>query len=124
MVRPGSAWMLAAALAIAALTPSAQAADPKKKAKVTITNLSDWQLDHLYLSPAEETEWGPDQLAEEVIAKGDKFILTDIPCNTWDIKVVDEEGDECIIENVDLCNETAEWKITSKELLACQEKSQ
>jgi hypothetical protein len=123
MVRPGSAWMLAAALALAAHTP-AQAADPKKKAKVTITNLSDWQLDHLYLSPAEETEWGPDQLAEEVIAKGDKFILTDIPCNTWDIKVVDEDGDECVIEAVDLCNETAEWKITSKDLLACQEKSQ
>ena len=115
------ALALGAILAIAGAFPTAQAAD--KKAKVTIINQSDWQLDHFFMSPADKTDWGADQLGDDVISKGERFTLTDIPCNSWDIKVVDEDGDECVIEAVDLCNETAEWKITSKELLACQAES-
>ena len=116
------ALALGASLAIASAFPTAQAADAK--AKVTIVNQSDWQLDHFFMSPADKTDWGADQLGDDVISKGEKFTLTDIPCNSWDIKVVDEDGDECVIEAVDLCNEAAEWKITSKELLACQAESE
>jgi hypothetical protein len=116
--------MLGAILALLGAFSAAQAAPAADKhAKVTIINLSDWQLDHFYMSPADTTDWGADQLGDDVIGKGEKFTLTDIPCNSWDIKVVDEDGDECVIESVDLCKETAEWKITSKELLACQAKS-
>jgi hypothetical protein len=109
---------LGAILGIAGALATAQAAD--KKSKVTVINQSDWQIDHFFMSPADTTDWGPDQLGDDVISKGEKFTLTDIPCNKWDIKVVDEDGDECVIESVDLCSEAAEWKITSKELLACQ----
>ena len=116
------ALAVGALLAVAGALPTTHAAD--KKSKVTVINQSDWQLDHFFMSPADKTEWGPDQLGEAVIKKGEKFTLTDIPCNSWDIKLVDEDGDECIVESVDLCKDNAEWHITSKELLACQAKSQ
>ena len=111
---------LGALLGIAGSFPAVDAAN---KSQVTVINQSDWQLDHFYMSPADTTDWGEDQLGDDVIGKGEKFTLTDIPCNKWDIKVVDEDGDECVIESVDLCSDTAEWKITSKELLACQAQS-
>ena len=41
----------------------------------------------------------------DVLAKGDSITLTHIECDTYDIKVVDEDGDECVIEEVDLCRD-------------------
>ena len=91
-----------------------------KKATVKIINQSKWEIHHVFLSSVEDEEWGPDQLGEEVLAKGDSFTITDIPCDLYDVKVVDEDGDECIIEQVDLCGDDSYWKITDKDLLECE----
>jgi hypothetical protein len=91
-----------------------------KKATVKIINQSKWEIHHIYLSPTDEDEWGPDQLGEEVLAKGDSLTLTGIECDTYDVKVVDEDGDECVIKEVDLCKDNTYWKITDDELLDCE----
>ena len=91
-----------------------------KHATVKVINQSKWEIHHLFLSSSTDDEWGEDQLGEEVLAKGDSITLTDIDCDTYDIKVVDEDGDECIIEEVDLCRDNSYWKITDKDLLACE----
>jgi hypothetical protein len=91
-----------------------------KKATVKVINQSKWEIHHLFVSAASEEEWGPDQLEDEILTKGDSFTITDIPCNKYDIKVVDEDGDECIIEAVDLCRDNSFWKITDKDLLECE----
>ena len=91
-----------------------------KNATVKIINQSKWEIHHLFLSSSTEEEWGPDQLEDEILTKGDSITLTSIPCDEYDIKVVDEDGDECIIEVVELCNEDAFWKITDKDLLECE----
>ena len=91
-----------------------------KKATVKVINQSKWEIHHLFISPAAEEEWGPDQLGEEVLTKGQSFTITNIPCNEYDVKVVDEDGDECIIEAVDLCRDNSYWKITDKDLLECE----
>lgn len=94
-----------------------------KHSKVTVVNESDWRLDQFFMSPADQDDWGADQLGDAVIATGQRFTLSDVPCDTWDLKVVDEDGDECVVEAVDLCRDNAVWKLTSKALLACQEES-
>ncbi|HEY0140560.1 MAG TPA: hypothetical protein VGF48_06675 [Thermoanaerobaculia bacterium] len=104
-----------AALLLCAATP-AFAAD----ATVKVINQSKWEIHHLYLSSSEEDTWGPDQLEDEVLAKGDSLTLSGIPCDDYDIKVVDEDGDECIIEAVSLCKDNSYWKITDKDLLECE----
>ena len=91
-----------------------------KKATVKVINQSKWEIHHLYVSPASEEDWGPDQLEDEILTKGDSFTITGIPCDSYDIKVVDEDGDECIIEAVDLCRDNSYWKITDKDLLECE----
>ena len=90
------------------------------KANVRVTNKSDYTIHHLFLSPVEEEQWGADQLRDNVIETDGSFTITGIPCDEYDVKVVDEDGDECIIEEVDLCNQNAYWKITDEDLLACE----
>ena len=91
-----------------------------KKATVKIINQSKWEIHHIFLSSSEDEEWGPDQLEDDILAKGDSLTLTDIECNDYDIRVVDEDGDECVIEQVDLCGDHSYWKITDKDLLECE----
>ena len=108
---------LAALLLLACALPSLAA---PSKATVKIINQSKWEIHHVYLSPVDDENWGPDQLEDEVLAKGESLTLTGIPCDLYDVKVVDEDGDECVIEQVDLCNDHSYWKITDKDLLECE----
>ncbi len=91
-----------------------------KHATVKIINQSKWELHHIYLSPSGDDNWGPDQLEDQVLAKGESLTLTNISCDQYDVKVVDEDGDECVIEQADLCGDNSYWKITDKELLDCE----
>ena len=117
-------WGLAIVVVIVlgAALPSARAGS--KSAAVKIENRSDWTIEEIYLSPTDEQEWGPDQLGDEVIKPGGTFTLSKIPCDTWDVKLVDEDRDECIVTDVDLCGANDKWVITSKDLLKCQHHSQ
>jgi hypothetical protein len=104
------------AVAVCALTVPMYA----KKATVKIINQSKWEIHQIFLSSSDDQEWGPDQLEDEVLAKGESLTLTDIDCDIYDIQVVDEDGDECVIEQVDLCGDNSYWKITDKDLLECE----
>lgn len=109
------------AVVVAVCLAWVSSAEAGKKASVKIVNKSKWDIHHLYMSPADEKDWGPDQLGKNVIsAGGGTFTLSDIPCDTWDVKVVDEDDDECVIEDADVCKDQYEWKITNDELLKCQ----
>ena len=90
-----------------------------KNASVKVINQSKFAIHELYLSPHEQDQWGPDQLQDEVIEVGATFTLHSIPCGDYDIKVVDEDGDECVVEDVTLCDDHF-WKITNKDLLNCE----
>jgi hypothetical protein len=113
-----------ALVSLASLTYSAPAQAAGKKAAVKIVNKSDWEIHHFYLSSTEDDEWGPDQLGEDVVGTDDAFTLKSIPCNSYDVKLVDEDGDECVVEDVDICGGAEKWTITNKILLGCQAASE
>jgi hypothetical protein len=96
------------------------AAKAKTSATIKVINQSKWEIHHLYLSSTSEEKWGPDQLGDETIGTGESFKLTHIECDDYDIKVVDEDGDECVVEEVNLCGDDTVWKITDKILLKCE----
>jgi hypothetical protein len=106
------------------LLPSSAPALAQKRASVKVSNNSDWEIHHFFLSLSEQDEWGPDQLGEEVIGTGEAFTLKEIPCDTYDVRLVDEDGDECVVEAVDICGADEGWVITNKILLGCKEESQ
>ena len=112
-----------ALVSLAALTLPADANAAGKKAAVKVVNKSDWEIHHFFLSSTEEDEWGPDQLGDEVIGKNESFTLKSIPCGSYDVKLVDEDGDECVVDDVDICGGAESWTITNKALLGCQEET-
>lgn len=90
-------------------------------ATVEFVNRSSWDIYEIYFSPSSQTSWGRDYLDDEVLEKGDSLTLTDIESGTWDVRVVDEDGDECIIEEIRFGKSDRDrWVITDKDLLACQ----
>lgn len=100
--------------------PLASRAQPSA-AVFMIVNRSDWDIHRLYLSPTHKDSWGPDQLGDEVIKHGGgSYTLHSIPCGHYDIKVVDEDGDDCVIEDVTMCKDHTHWDITNKELANCE----
>jgi len=113
-------WLGIAALAVAGIVCVTGVEAARRKATVTVTNQSDWEIRHFYLASVDTTEWGPDQLGDAVIRKGASFKLTDVPCDSYDVRIVDEDDDECVIAEVDICGGSESWDITSKDLLRCQ----
>ncbi len=111
---------MGAVMVLSVLAAAAPSVEAQKKTTVTIVNKSDWTIVELYLSSVDETKWGPDQLADQTIEPGASFKLSGIPCGTWDVRLVDEDEDECVVEGVDICANKETWTITSKDLLRCQ----
>ena len=107
--------MLAAGLGMLA----SSMADAARVGSVEIRNRSEWELHYLYIGPAGDPDWGPDQLRNDIIPTDTTFTLTGIRCGQYDVKVVDEDGDSCEIYDVRLCDDKV-WDITNKELLTCQ----
>ena len=112
---------LAALMVVCGTALPAHAA--KKKATIKVVNQSKWEIHHLYLSSTSDHQWGPDQLGDEVIGTGESFTLTKIDCDDYDIRIVDEDGDECVVNEVNMCGDATVWKITDKILLACENQS-
>jgi hypothetical protein len=107
------------ALTVMAL-PAFSHAQPQR-AEFMIVNNSDYDIHQLFLSPTHKDTWGPDQLGDKVIEhSGGSFTLHDIPCGHYDIKVVDEDGDGCVIEDVIMCKDHTHWNLTNKALARCE----
>ena len=105
--------ILPAAAAVLALGVSAAGAD-----ELTIVNKSKAELHKLYVSPSKSKKWGPDQLGAQSIDPGGSFTLQNIPYGTYDLKLVDEDDTECVIEDVTFDSGKV-WTVTSKLLKAC-----
>jgi hypothetical protein len=90
------------------------------ESQVTFRNDSSWSINELYFSRSTNHDWGRDQLGRKTVRTGDSFTLNEIPCGTYDVKLVDEEGDQCDIDRVQLCAESHTWSIRDKDLAKCQ----
>ena len=87
---------------------------------VSITTESSWTITELYLSAVDVQEWGPDQLGEHVIEPNSSYNLSDVPCDVYDVRLVDEDADVCVVGGVKLCGSDSAWKIGDDDLLDCQ----
>ena len=120
MKKVGIASVWIALVCVVVLAPAAAQAAGNK---VVIKNKTDWEIHHLFLSPTENEKWGPDQLGDHVIAPGGTFELHSIPCDAYDVMLVDEDGDECVVADVDICSGQAGWVISNDDLLECEAES-
>lgn len=94
-----------------------------KPVDVDFVNSSKWTIEEMYLSPTKEEKWGEDQLGEKVIKPGDTYKLTGVPENKYDFKLVDEDGDECVVASLKVAQDST-LKITDQNLLECQSETE
>jgi hypothetical protein len=63
---------------------------PATSTTIHIINSSGYDAYYLYVSPASNGNWGPDQLRPDIviIARGGSWDLTGVPAGNWDLKMV------------------------------------
>lgn len=86
---------------------------------ITIANNSSLEIRHVYLSPVNQDNWGPDQLDGTAINSGGSFTLNNISCDGASIKVISEDQNGCFLYNVVSCTNNAGWTITNEATPDC-----
>jgi hypothetical protein len=87
-------------------------------AELTVINSSDYVVHHLHVSPSQSRSWGPDQLGKAIIGRAERFTVRNIPEGTYDLKLVEEDEDECIVENVEVSGDMT-WTLTDTVIENC-----
>lgn len=87
---------------------------------ITIVNNSGSEIRHVYLSPPDQSNWGPDQLVNSVIApNGGSFTISNASCDGSSVKIIAEDQDGCFRYEVVSCSEGASWTITNDTARDC-----
>ncbi len=81
--------------------------------KVT-NNTGGWDIYYAYISPSDSDQWGNDWLGSDVMSSGETWEFP-VSNGTWDIRLVDEDGDNYILYNVPVSG-TWTWNVTLDDL--------
>ena len=107
-------------LLLASLAPATATAQRRGHYTLVIENDSRYDIYYLYMSRTLEDDWGPDQLGDKVLSAGEMFTLENIPAGEYDVKFVDEDDDECVLNDVAIVDDTG-WSLTTDFLLECED---
>lgn len=87
---------------------------------ITIVNNFNREIRHVFLSPPDQDNWGPDQLMNSVIPpSGGSVTISNVSCGGASIKVIAEDQDGCFIYEVVTCSESVTWTIASNATRDC-----
>ena len=86
---------------------------------ITIVNNSSRAIRHVYLSPPDQNNWGPDQLGSSVIAAGGGSVTISANCGGGSIKVIAEDQNGCFLYQVVACSNSVTWTITNDAVPDC-----
>jgi len=107
--------LVAGLCTLAALTPRSSAT---ASLTISIVNNGGVEIRHLYLSPADNDNWGPDQLNQTAISPGASRNLE----VSWDqstVKLVAEDQDGCFLNTTVAATGSPVWTITSDTARDC-----
>jgi hypothetical protein len=103
-IRP--AIMACCMAAVAIVSASAPRAAQNRQLDFTLINKTGVTITELYVSPTSVDDWEEDVLGRDVLKHGEridiKFSRSENTCR-WDLKMVDEDDDEGVWKNLDLC---------------------
>lgn len=86
----------------------------------TIQNNSSYDIHYIFMSSTRDPNWGPDQLRpDQILGAGQAVRFSGVVCDNYDLKLVDEDGDECVQNGVQICESTT-LVINQQDLLRCE----
>jgi hypothetical protein len=83
-----------------------------------IVNHSRFRIDRIYVTHTYETDWGQDLLGSVYLKPNQYYDIT-APAGEYDVKLVDEDGDKCIVNEI-LISQDFSWEITNTWLKQCE----
>lgn len=111
---------LLAFLAVCAISQTAYATPDNFS--LTIKNNSSWDIYHIYVSSSNDPDWGSDLLGRRVLGNGSQHTITNVSFGQWDLKFVDEDGDVCILNKIQVTRNLS-WTLTNRWLLDCENRN-
>lgn len=109
---------LAAIICALAALPMLSSASARTNS-INVVNSSGRQIIHVYLSPADTDNWGPERLGGTVIAPGQSFTVENVACVESQVKVVAEDSDGCFLSSPVSCGGAVAWTITNDTAADC-----
>jgi hypothetical protein len=85
---------------------------------ITVTNNSSRDIRHLYLSPANNDNWGPDQLGNSAIGSGGSRQLN-VSWEEATVKLVAEDQDGCFLSTTVAASGESAWTIDNNTSRNC-----
>lgn len=93
-------------------------AGPAVASDLIVNNKSQYVIHELYVSEAKSKKWGPDQLRSASVGTGSQFTVRGIPDGVYDLKLVDQDDDSCVVHDVTL-NQDTSWTLTDAIIEQC-----
>ena len=81
-------------------------------ATIEVSNESDFVIEELYLTDVNSSSWGANLLGGDGLFP-DESIVLGVDCGFYDALLVDEEGVDCELNDLDLCLNDALWVINN-----------
>jgi hypothetical protein len=79
-------------------------------ATLHVHNQSDFSITEIHVTDIGNPSWGPNLLDGDTLEPGESLTLG-VACGTYDALLVDEQGVDCEIHDIDLCLNHADWII-------------
>jgi len=109
---------LLVALAVALIGSAAVAQSSKG---IRFWNLTAHTVRQLYLSPAGQNQWGPDQCKNDrdgEVDHDERLRITGIAAGRYDVKLLDKLGRTCVVKDIDI-KDGAVFAIEERQLTEC-----
>lgn len=86
---------------------------------ISVTNNSSREIHHLYISPADRNEWGPDLLDGRIVKTGESVTVNTV-CPGNEIKLIAEDKGGCFLYQPAFCTQAStQWTITNNTPADC-----
>lgn len=101
-------WLACLGFALAAGCSSSD--NTTTDATLRVQNSSDFDIVELHVAPVGTTTWGPNLIVGDTLAPGDSLTVG-VVCDTYDVRLVDDSGVPCELNDLDLCLNDADFII-------------
>jgi hypothetical protein len=86
---------------------------------VTIVNQSNGEIRNVYLSHVNADDWSANQLGDSIIPSGASTTLSNVACDSQQLKVIAEDQDGCFASTVINRDQNSTWTITNNTARDC-----
>ncbi|MGE0545725.1 MAG: hypothetical protein AB7O24_11350 [Kofleriaceae bacterium] len=86
---------------------------------LAVHNTSSFDITSIQLSPYDDDSWGNNLIEGDALMHGEDAKVAVFDCKKYDLRMLDDENVECVVQDIDLCFEDKQWTIDNTVLSVC-----